>query len=215
MDRLVPQSGRDTQRKLEDFRYVTPGRPWRPGCKSQREPPLPPGATCGASPSVTSPSAPGSPARQARPLREALEARVAALGSQGRGAGPARGEGSGAQEPQVSGAVQSPGREPDRAGGTVLTDERTQLVRQLPGARGQHLPPHVLEDHGPGLEVHHEHGHQLRLGPLQLRLRRNPPPHGSARGGSPTVARSRPRHEQDRSESRGLPAPPGSSEGTS
>lgn len=125
-------------------------------------------------------SVPGSPVWQARPLCEALEAGVAGLGSQGREAGPAQGEGSGVREPQVSRAVWSPGKEPELAGRPVLTDERAQLVRQLPGACGQHLPPHVLEDHRPGLEVHHEHGHQLRLGPLQLRLRRNPPPHGSA-----------------------------------
>lgn len=35
----------------------------------------------------------------------------------------------------------------------------------------QHLPPHILKDHRPGLQVHHEHGHQLCLGPLQLHLR--------------------------------------------
>ena len=55
--------------------------------------------------------------------------------------------------------------------GPGLTDERAQLVGQLPGAGGQHLPPHVLEDDGPGLQVHHEHGRELRLGPFQLHLR--------------------------------------------
>lgn len=55
--------------------------------------------------------------------------------------------------------------------GTLLTDECAQLVGQLPGTGGQHLPPHVLKDDGPGLQVHHEHGHELCLGPLQLHLR--------------------------------------------
>lgn len=63
------------------------------------------------------------------------------------------------------------GREP--AGpppGTILTDECTQLMGQLSGTGGQDLPPHILEDDRPGLQVHHEHGHELRLGPLQLHL---------------------------------------------
>lgn len=40
MGTLVPQSGRDAQRKLKDFLHITPRRPRRPRCKSQKERPV-------------------------------------------------------------------------------------------------------------------------------------------------------------------------------
>lgn len=51
-----------------------------------------------------------------------------------------------------------------------LTDQDTELLRQLPPTRGQDLPPDILENDRPRLQVHHQHGAQLGLGPLQFHL---------------------------------------------
>lgn len=80
----------------------------------------------------------------------------------------------------------------------VLTDERAQLVGQPSGTGRQHLPPYVLKDHRPGLQVHHEHGRQLRLGPGQLCLGTSTKSHASLPGGSRTVAYSHPSREEDK-----------------
>ena len=45
---------------------------------------------------------------------------------------------------------------------------------QLPPPRGEDLPAHVLEDHRPRLQVHHQHGLELGLSPLQLHLAHRP-----------------------------------------
>lgn len=52
----------------------------------------------------------------------------------------------------------------------LLTDEGTELVRQLPCVCCQHLPSHIFKDNWPRLKVHHEHGLQLRLRSLKFDL---------------------------------------------
>ena len=54
--------------------------------------------------------------------------------------------------------------------GSRLTDERTQLVGQLPLPCREDLATNVLEDDRPRLQIHHKHGFELGLSPLQLHL---------------------------------------------
>lgn len=41
---------------------------------------------------------------------------------------------------------------------------------QLPLSRGEHLATNIFKNDRPRLEVHHQHGLELSLGPLQLHL---------------------------------------------
>lgn len=97
------------------------------------------------------------------PAGEGGEIPQGALGRRAREVGSLRQQ---TRKPRTPPRIFSSSGEPSLS----LTDQDTELLRQLPPSRGQDLSPDVLENDRPRLQVHHQHGPQLGLGPLQFNL---------------------------------------------